>query len=171
VTAPFSLVVEAHGLPAEGRHYRVSPTPEQRDEIAQRLGAVAIDAFEGEAVVRPAPGGAMVEGCVRARLVRHCVVTLDPVEETVEEPFTVRFRREDAAAPAEEIEIDADTPEPLDPAGIDIAELLVQQLALAMDPYPRRPDAAFDAAEFGGAAETSPFAVLKGAIARARDQE
>lgn len=171
MTTPFSLIAEVHGLPAEGRTYRLSPTPEQRAEISRRLGATAIDAFDGEAVVCPAPGGATVKGRIRARLVRPCVVTLDPVDETIDEPFSLRFHREDAAAAAEEIEIDADTPEPLDPAGIDIAELLVQQLALAMDPYPRQPGAAFDQAEFGGAAETSPFAILKGAIARTRDQE
>jgi hypothetical protein len=54
-------------------------------------------------------------------------------------------------------------PEPLPADAIDLGEAVVQQLAVALDPYPRKPGAEIPA-EYSGAADTDgrggPFASL-----------
>jgi hypothetical protein len=53
---------------------------------------------------------------------------------------------------------DEDPPEPLPDGFIDLGALAVEFLALALDPFPRKPGAAFDSADSD---ETpSPFAAL-----------
>jgi hypothetical protein len=42
--------------------------------------------------------------------------------------------------------------------GVDLAAVLTEQLALALDPFPRKPGARFEAP--GTAGELSPFAAL-----------
>ena len=69
-----------------------------------------------------------------------------------------------------------DAPEPIEGGIIDLGEAVAQQLALALDPYPRAPGAAI-LPEIGvnaGAAvarspEPGPFAALAGIIGRRRE--
>ncbi len=59
----------------------------------------------------------------------------------------------------------AEVPEPVGPGGIDLGEAVAQQLALALEPYPRAPGAALPeepCARTGGArAAEGPFAALE----------
>lgn len=168
----FSLPVSLSALPAAGRTFDLVPDPATRAAIAARLGVPAVERLSGRILLAPEPGGYRLAGRVEAALSRVCVVTLEPLSETVDERFTLRFASGGGAV-AEDADptLDEDAPEPLDGDSLDIAEMLVQQLALAMTPYPRRPDASFASAEFGESLEKSPFAVLKGAIAERRDEE
>ena len=52
-----------------------------------------------------------------------------------------------------------DPPEPLGDGQVDAGEIVTQQLALALDPYPRAPGSALTA-EAGAAPAESPFRVL-----------
>ncbi|MGD9801132.1 MAG: hypothetical protein AB7V02_11105, partial [Parvularculaceae bacterium] len=52
--------------------------------------------------------------------------------------------------------------EPLDGDEIDLGELLVQHLSLALDPYPRKDGAESLLETYRNAATASPFAGLKG---------
>ncbi|MGI4747246.1 MAG: DUF177 domain-containing protein, partial [Janthinobacterium lividum] len=78
-----------------------------------------------------------------ARLTRTCVVTLEEFPVVVAEQFMVRF------VPAEpgdeqadvELDLDADDDVPYDGTTIDLGEAAIEQLALALDPYPRKPGA------------------------------
>lgn len=76
-------------------------------------------------------------GMLRAVVTRVCVVTLDEFEQAVAEPFEVRF----VPAGSESESEDPDTPDEIPyPAGaIDLGEAAIEQLALALDPYPRKP--------------------------------
>lgn len=169
----FSRAVAVSALPLQGRAFDLSPTEAERAAIARRLDIPGVERLAGHIDVKPARGGATLSGKLSASLTRQCVVTLEPMTEEIAESFALRFVRAEPQTEAGEAEllIDEDTPEPLDGDVIDIGEALVQQLALAMSPYPRRPDADFTKAEFGQTLEKSPFDVLKGAIAERRDQE
>lgn len=171
-TKEFSKIADTLGLPAEGRVFELTPSQSERAAVAQRLDIPAVEALSGRIELRPVQGGITLSGRVEATLVRLCVVTLEPMNEAIDERFELRFARHaHAADPGDEIVIDEDTPEPLEGDSIDVGEVLVQQLALAMAAYPRREGAALDEAAFGQTLETSPFAVLKGAIAERRDEE
>ncbi len=56
-------------------------------------------------------------------------------------------------------------PEPVGPHGIDLGEAVAQQLAIALDPYPRAPEAALPeeprAGAGGARAAEGPFAALE----------
>ena len=77
-------------------------------------------------------------GTLTARVTQTCVVTLDPLKQAISEDFTIRFVPEGS----ETEDDDPDSPDQIPyPAGlIDIGEATIEQLALALDPYPRRPD-------------------------------
>ncbi len=103
------------------------------------------------------PGAALLaEGHLQARVVRLCVVTLEEFETLTEERFRLRF------VPAGR-EADDDDPESDDEiaytgAAIDLGEAAAEQLALALDPYPRKPDVVLPEAANDPA--DPPFAAL-----------
>jgi uncharacterized metal-binding protein YceD (DUF177 family) len=142
----------------------------ERRAIAERLGVEAIDALTARITAVPDGHGAVtVTGEVEARLTQLCVVTLEPVAATVTAGIDERFVP--SAAPPGEGRgpriVDIDNPddgEPLDDGVIDIASLVVDALATAIDPYPRAPGAEFAAPDGAGgeddAGEASPFAAL-----------
>lgn len=169
--AGFALPVGLAAVPAQGRTFDLAADPAALAAIAARLGVPAVERLAGRLVIAPEPGGFRLSGRVTAALSRVCVVTLAPLAETVDEAFELRFTPAGASDDGADLTVDEDAPEPLEGDSLDLAEILVQQLALAMSPYPRRPDARFEPAEFGESLEKSPFAVLKGAIAERRDEE
>lgn len=76
-------------------------------------------------------------GTLTASVTQTCVVTLDPFPQAISEDFTIRFVPEGN----ETEDDDPDSPDQIPyPAGlIDVGEAAIEQLALALDPYPRRP--------------------------------
>ena len=127
--------------------------------------------------VTPKSGGRFhVTGRVRARIGQTCVVTLDPIENDIDEAIDLIF------APPEQIpeladlvddaaESDAeipDPPEPIENGVIDLGRLATDALFLAIDPYPRKPDAVFEPLVVAADPEDHPFAALKALQADAK---
>jgi hypothetical protein len=88
---------------------------------------------------RDLAGALLAHGHLIARVVQTCVVSLDDFTTAVEERFVVR-------CVAEGMESDDPDPEAMDEivcAGgiVDLGEAAAEQLALALDPYPRAPGA------------------------------
>lgn len=146
---------------------RRQPGPVAGTELAERIGVEAIAELEAELDVRRWLDGCEVRGWFRAEVTQVCGVTLEPF------PQTLRGRVELRLAPpgspnlpsegAGEVEIDLespDPPEPLEGDQVDLEAILVEHLALAVDPFPRRPDAVFEWSP--GLDETSPFSALRG---------
>jgi hypothetical protein len=103
---------------------------------------------------------------VQAKVVQACAATDLPVPATIVEPFDLRFLR-DVDAPVgedEEIEIGSEDLDllPLEGDRADLGEAAVQTLSLALDPFPRHPDADRILAEKGVLSEgaAGPFAAL-----------
>jgi len=63
---------------------------------------------------------------------------------------------------AEDLPLEDDVPEEISSLHYDLAAPLVEELVLAIDPYPRAPGVEFAPPEDGEQAPESPFAVLKG---------
>ena len=167
----FSWPVDAARLPGKGIARRIAPDAAQRAAIAQRLGLVSLDAFDVDIAVTPWRGdGARLVASFTADVVQTCVVTLEPVPQHLEERFETRFLPPERIAPPEpgkEIEIaaeDDDAPEALGGTSgsmLDAGELAVQHLSLALDPYPRAPNARLPEAAIDEAGDVSPFAALE----------
>ncbi len=129
--------------------------------LAARLAIPAVGGLACSfALRRIAPGIVEADGRLEARVTRTCVVSLEDFETDVLEEFTVRF------VPAGSESDDPD-PESLDEIpyeadAIDLGEVAAEQLALALDPFPRAPGAALPeaAASTETATQSGPFAAL-----------
>ncbi|HRD75032.1 MAG TPA: DUF177 domain-containing protein [Hyphomicrobiaceae bacterium] len=135
--------------------------------IARQIGIRGCRSLAVKYQIRPMAGGAyFADGKLRATVTQSCVITLEPVEETIEEPFTVEFRdaSEIEAIEASEMEFDPDEPddpEPIVAGRLMIGPPIIEHLILALDPYPRLPGATLDQTSTGTeASRDNPFAAL-----------
>lgn len=117
-------------------------------------------------IVPRAPDTYRVFGEIHARIVQICGVTLDPIEQVIDEAFDVEFRRN--ARPVADMAPDFDAlgdddPEPIEHGLIQVGRLVGEIVASAIDPFPRADDATLDQHEAGATqADTNPFAALAG---------
>lgn len=160
MTPEFSRPVRA-APPEGGLSCQVEASAAECAALAARMALPGIDALACAWQLSPLPGEAagrlLGRGRLRARLRLVCVVTLEEFPVALEEEFTVYF----VPAGSEAAEDDPEAPDEIPYAGavIDLGEAAAEQLALAIDPYPRKPGAALPAPE---APRPNPFAVLQG---------
>ena len=161
-TAPpeFSFPVNLGELPSAGKRFQLKAGEDECERIAQRLGVIAVRECEGEIHVRSTKSVINVSGSLQALLMRECVSSLEEMDEAVADSFELQFFRSEQALEAIEDEEEAEFAEVHEGDTFDLGELLVQQLSLAMDPFPRKPGATSLAAEFGADKAVSPFAGL-----------
>ncbi|MEZ5830036.1 MAG: DUF177 domain-containing protein [Dongiaceae bacterium] len=149
----------------------ISATDKERAALAERFGLVSLGSLAASfALKRVRKDLVRVKGRISADLVQACVVTLDPVPAHIDERFEVDFMEGEQPAVAD-LELDAETadaPEPAPDGWVDLGELAAEQLGLAIDPYPRKPDAEVPAewkpepAQEPAAVERpNPFAILE----------
>jgi uncharacterized metal-binding protein YceD (DUF177 family) len=154
----FSRRLALGGVGPEGRALSLVAKPEERAALATRFGIESIGHLSAELTVRPEPGGTLlVTGQMRAEVVQACIVTLDPVPQSVEERVELRLLP-DGSEPGDE---DPDAPDELVAEGgeVDLGEAVAEQLSLALDPYPRAPGAELPEGTGNGEA-SGPFAAL-----------
>jgi uncharacterized metal-binding protein YceD (DUF177 family) len=118
----------------------VTATAEECAALALRLGIPAVDAFSCRfRLHRGEAGRIAAEADLRARLVRECVVSLDPFDTDVAEAFRVVFVPEGRESADDDPESDDEIP--YAGSAIDLGEAAAEQLALTLDPYPHKPGA------------------------------
>ena len=126
--------------------------------IARRLMVPSVESLQCTWQLRPGDvGGVEAEGSLHARLHQQCVVTLDAFPAEIVEEFAVRFV---PAGSESEAADDPDEPDEVPFAGdaLELGEATVEQLALGLDPYPRKPGAVLEVP--GEEAAANPFDVL-----------
>jgi len=117
----------------------------ERAEIASALKLASLDALETRyRIMSVAGGGWRLKGQVAADVVQSCVVTLEPVENAIDEDIDIRFDPHPESAP---VEAEDDPPEPMPAGRADIGRVVEEFFALGIDPYPRKPGVVFDAGE------------------------
>jgi uncharacterized metal-binding protein YceD (DUF177 family) len=151
--------VAADSVPAGGQDYEVMATEAECAALAARMQLPAVRALRCRFRLQPGLAGAVLaEGWLEAEVVQTCVVTVEDFSAAVAEHFAVRF----VPAGTESDDIDPETIDEVPYSGgvLDLGEAAAEQLALALDPYPRAPDAA--PVELGEPEDTpaSPFARL-----------
>jgi uncharacterized metal-binding protein YceD (DUF177 family) len=140
VTPEFSRIVNLARLPPEGREERLEAKPAECAALARRFGILGVNRLAARLRLQPEPGGlATVEGRLEAEVVQACVVTLEPVVQAMDEPVRLRI-----LSPGEVPSEDPEAPDEIEAEGdsVDLGEAIAEQLALALDPYPRAPGAA-----------------------------
>lgn len=170
-TPPFSHPVRTAGLPGKRAFaFDLQPDAATRAAVAGALGLLDLPALRLTGELRPL-GRRDVELQARltARAVQPCSVTLAPVPADVDEPVRRRYLADWAEPEGDEIEMpEDDTAGPL-PDVIDLGEVAVEALALALPLYPRAEGVDLGEAVFGppGVApmrdeDLRPFAGLAG---------
>ena len=178
----WSIFQETEDIDESGVKKEVTLPEECKAALCQRLNLHSIKSlkaslrFERHAVNK----AIHVEGTITADVEQKCVVTMEPVSEQVSDTFeawysdkgqTVSFakaRRERMSAQEQEEQAvlgEEDDPEEIVDGKVDIGELIVQYVSLALEPYPRIAGAR---GNFGDPLEdapedtyNNPFAALK----------
>jgi uncharacterized metal-binding protein YceD (DUF177 family) len=157
-------------IPEAGLKVARAATPAELEAVAQTLGILACDKLSADYVVKAlGEGRYRMTGKLSARVTQACVVTLEPVEETVAEEVDVTFWPSDDLLPGsgeEEAEVlSLPEIEPIMHGEIEAGRVLFEILSASLDPYPRKPGARFEWEDSAGgeaSATSGPFAALKG---------
>ena len=137
---------------------RVQAEPDELAAVAARLRLPAVHSLRcGFTLNRSAKDVFDAHGSLTAEVEQTCVVSLDAFRSEVNESFHIRFVPEDALSDS----LDPDAPDEVGYPGdvIDLGEAAVEQLALALDPYPHKPGTEPPAA--ASDAYANPFAGLE----------
>jgi uncharacterized metal-binding protein YceD (DUF177 family) len=167
---PWRVPIAVVQIPDTGLHRDLAADAAIRTAIADVGGLRDVLSANASFDVTPVSGGRFhVTGQVRARIGQTCVVTLEDIENDIEEPIDLTFvppeqMPEMAALVDEAEESDEETPDPPEPIEngiIDLGRVATDALYLAVDPYPRKPDAVFEPVVEAADPEDHPFAALK----------
>lgn len=167
---PWRVPLAVAQIPDTGLHRDLRADEAVRHAIADVGDLREVLSAEASFYVTPKTGGRYhVAGHVRARIGQTCVVTLEPMESDIDEPIDLTFAPPDQipemAALVDEAErSEGDTPDPLEAIEngiIDLGRVATDALYLAVNPYPRKPDAVFEPLVEAADPEDHPFAALK----------
>lgn len=171
----FSHVVEVDRIGSQGLHVQLEADEAACTGLARRMRIPAVLALKADLRVSHDPASAgqyLVEGHLEAEVEQSCVVSLEPVRERVSEDFRRHFSPDAAVRPDAELAedeaewLDPEADDPADPiidGQIDVGAVVAEELALGLDPYPRKPDAGLPAGyrpDVEEEAKISPFAAL-----------
>jgi uncharacterized metal-binding protein YceD (DUF177 family) len=167
---PWRVPVMVAQIPDTGLHRDVEADAAARKAIAELAGLREILSARASFDVTPESGGRFqITGHVTARVGQTCVVTLDPIENDIDEPIDLTFAPPEqipalADLVDDDVESDVEIPDPPGPiigGAIDLGRLATDALLLGIDPYPRKPGAAFEPQVTAADPEDHPFAALK----------
>jgi uncharacterized metal-binding protein YceD (DUF177 family) len=167
---PWSVPVRRDDVPESGLHRELVADEATRAAVAAVAGVKALPHLQASFDLSRQGSGLTLTGEVSATVEQTCVVTLEPMTSDVRESIDLVFVPAEAEAePEPELDqipdvIDPeapDGPEPLINGTVDLGAVATEFVLLGIDPYPRKPDAVFDApAAPGQDAGANPFAVL-----------
>ena len=166
---PWRVPIAVAQIPETGLHREIEADQAVRDAMADVGGLREVLLAQASFDVTPQSGGRFhVAGHVRARIGQTCVVTLEEIENDMDEAVDLVFAPPEQipqmAALIDEAEEDEevpDPPEPIENGTIDLGRVATDALLLAVDPYPRKPGAVFEPMVEAADPEDHPFAALK----------
>ena len=143
MTPEFSRPERLDTIGERDRSVDIVATEEERRKLAARFAVLSVDMLEARFTIRRDGAGIVAQGHVTARVLQACSVTDEPLAASVDEPVALRFVDNFGAIDGEiELSDDALDTVPIDGGVIDLGEAAAETLALALDPFPRGPNAA-----------------------------
>ncbi len=146
--SPVSFPVSVARLARSGLPVWLDADDDQRRALAEAHDLRDVASFRFDLLVVPWKGdGVKVTGRVKAAISQACIISLDPVESTIDESIDTILVPEGSklAVPGwierGEMVLDAegpDAPETFSGDSIDAGALAEEFFALAIDPYPRK---------------------------------
>lgn len=157
-------------VPERGLEVRRSATDAERRAIAAALDLVSCDRLDASYRLRSFGSGRYkLTGELSAHVVQECVISLEPVDSDVSASFEEEFWPPDAlpmpvnGLDGEQEALAALVAEPIREGRLEAGRIVYEQLATALDPFPRAAGAelaAGDTAPEPDAVRDNPFAVL-----------
>jgi uncharacterized metal-binding protein YceD (DUF177 family) len=150
----FARPVVIDPLPDAGIAVELCADAGERRALARRFGLLELDRLRATGWLERGDDSHELRfhGRLEAELAQACVVSLEPVPASIRQPVERRYRRIDPAA-ASALAAEDDTVwvigeddeesevELVSGRTIDLGEAIAEELALALDPYPRAPSA------------------------------
>jgi hypothetical protein len=166
---PFSHVFNLGSLGRAGDVVTIAARGDELKRIAEWAEVRASESFAAKIDLQKVSASRFTyDAELRVEIVQDCVVTLEPVRSVIER----KIHRELHVAETRRAPVDSDVL--VDPASdeddvreeisslhYDLAGPLLEELILAIDPYPRAPGVAFSPPPDPDGRPESPFAVLK----------
>jgi hypothetical protein len=146
------------------REVSLRADPLARADIARDLALESLPRLDADLTIRPWLDGVEIQGRVEAVAGRRCGVSLELFDQVIDEPLLIRVvpsGSPNAPRSGVEVVVDLEAEDPPDEAegdSVDLAAYVVEALALALDPFPRKPGAVFEPPE--PTPSVSPFAAL-----------
>jgi hypothetical protein len=161
----FSKTIRAATVKDQPQTHSVVADPAQCAALAADFGIPAIKSLAGDFLLLHERGGIIrADLRLRAVVTQLCVITLEPFDAAINEQAQLRFVPARLVSETADLaEVDAETlegPDEIPYTGdtIDLGAALAEQLALSLDPYPRKPGATLP--EGLSEPEDHPFAAL-----------
>jgi uncharacterized metal-binding protein YceD (DUF177 family) len=165
---PIAHPFELGRLSLAGDEVRIAPSTEELARIAEWADVASIEAMNARIELRKlTPTRYVFDVHLVADIVQSCVVTLEPVRSRVDRTFARDLVLTPSAGHvARQIEIDVAA---VDDEGLeeipnlryDLAVPVLEELALAIDPYPRKAGVAFETPPDDADSPAHPFAALE----------
>ena len=160
---PWSVPVAMEDIPDTGMHMAIEASAETREAVAKLAALRDLSRLAAEFDLTRQGAGVHVSGRVMAKVGQTCVVTLEPVDNDIDETVELVFVPGSAPG-ADEMQFqaaaDESETETLLDGRIDLGALATEFLVLGIDPYPRKAGAEFATPTVEDAGER-PFAALE----------
>jgi uncharacterized metal-binding protein YceD (DUF177 family) len=165
----FSRPVRVDTLGSAPRPLSIEANEAERAALARRFELIGVGRLSAEAELSRHGEIVRGRGTLSASVTQSCVATGEPVPAKVEEAFAIEFRPQpEGGNPDEEIELsEGELDVVFYPGGaVDLGEAVAETLSLALDPFPRAPEAETALRQAGvkseeqAKADSSPFAGL-----------
>lgn len=166
MTPEFSRAERIDTIGEGPRTLDIAADATERAALARRFGLIAVDRLDARFTIRREAAGIAATGRVTAAVTQACSVTGEPLPAQVDESVVLRFVHEATGIDGEEVELTDDAIDtiPIEGGAIDLGEAAAETMALALDPFPRGPNAAAKLAEAGVISEDEarPLGALAG---------
>ena len=159
---PWSVPVAVDDIPETGLHIEAEAPTEVRAHLIKLANLRDLPHLSAVFDLTRRGGGVHVAGQVKARVGQTCVVTLESLENDLDEPINLLFAPPlDAAAEGADHKAgEEESPEPLIEGKVDLGAIATEFLLLGIDPYPRKAGAEFSAVKTADDS-AGPFAALE----------
>ena len=168
-TIPLERPFNLGNLGRVGAEIVVTPPAAELKRLAHWAGVSEVESFNATvSLKRLSSTRFSYDAELEAKIVQDCVVTLQAVRSVLSRRIHRDLHLADRthAPGSKEVVVDPTSPdddvrEEIASPRYDLAGPLLEELVLAIDPYPRAPGVAFQASPETEAVRTNPFAVLK----------
>lgn len=174
MTHTFDEPLDLAKIADDGRQVQITADSAQLNSITERLELDSLTSLNANLLItrdgatdNPTTG-VFIEGTLRARGTQICVVSLQPVEFAIDAEFSglalpadsPEFERDELTLEEDEVDLLGEVNE----GRVDLGEIVIQQLALELDPFPRaegaEPEWNGDPEDEAETEVESPFAAL-----------